>query len=246
MKVRPISIYIIKTVLLYLLFCSPTFAQNDTIPEATTNVTDTTKVQLKYGLRVGADLSKIINSFVNDEFSGFEIMGDFRLTRRWYIAGEFGVQEQTTIEDFLNITTKGTYIKAGADYNAYDNWYGMENMIYGGFRIAGSTFSQSLNSYGVYSRTQYWTPQFSSDEVIKQSGLTAFWAEFIVGLKAEVLNNLFLGANIQFKYMITQDQPDDFNNLYIPGFNKTYESSNFGFGFGYNVSYLIPIFKKDK
>lgn len=245
MKVRSISIYIIKTGLFYLLFCAPTFAQNDSI-STTITPADSTKIKQKYGLRVGVDLSKLVSTAINDDFSGFEIMGDFRLTRRWYVAGEFGIQEQTTVEDFLNVTAQGPYIKAGADYNAYDNWYGMDNMIYGGLRLAGSSFSQTLNSYGVYNQTQYWTPQFTSDEPIESTGLTAIWTELIVGIKAEVLNNLFLGANLQFKYMISENQPDGFKNLYIPGFNKTYESSNFGFGFGYNISYLIPVFKKDK
>ena len=245
MKVQQTLIYTIKTVLFCVLFCASSFAQNDSIPD-NTKETDTLKTQIKYGLRVGADLSKIVTSFIDEDFTGFEIMGDFRLTRKWYIAGEFGVQEQTTVEDFLNVTATGTYIKIGADYNAYDNWYGMDNMIYGGLRVAGSSFSQTLNSYTVYNQTQYWTPQFTSTESVKDSGLTAIWVEFIAGIKAEVLKNLFLGANLQFKYMISESQPETFNNLYVPGFNKTYESSNFGFGFGYNISYLIPIFKKDK
>ncbi len=242
---RPISIYIIKTLVFCVLFGAPTFAQNDSIPK-NSKETDTLKTQLKYGLRVGADLSRIVTSFIDEDFTGFEIMGDYRITRKWFIAGEFGVQEQTSVEDFLNVTAKGSYFKAGADYNAYDNWYGMDNMIYGGFRVAGSTFSQTLNSFTVYNQNQYWTPQFSSNSPIESSGLNAFWVEFIAGIKAEVLNNLFLGANLQFKYMVSQSHPDQFENLYIPGFNKVFESSNFGFGFGYNISYLIPLYKKDK
>ncbi|MCB0427034.1 MAG: hypothetical protein KDD16_06970, partial [Mangrovimonas sp.] len=76
------------------------------------------------------------------------------------------------------------------------------------------------------------------------SGLSAIWTEIIVGFKAEVLNNLYVGVNVQFKYMLTQDQPDNFENLYVPGYNKTYDSGRFGFGFGYNISYLIPLYKK--
>ncbi len=36
----------------------------------------------------------------------------------------------------------------------------------------------------------------------------------------------------------------EFDNLYIPGFNRTYDFSEFGAGFGYGISYLIPIYKK--
>ena len=155
-------------------------------------------------------------------------------------------EEKTTDAEFLNATTQGTYFKVGADYNAYQNWYGMENMIYGGLRVGVSSFSQTLNSYGVYSDNQYWSPQFTTSDAIEQKGLSAIWAEVIVGLKVEVLNNLYLGANMQFKYIASQDQPNNFENLYIPGYNKTYDSGNFGFGYGYNISYLIPLFKKAK
>ena len=45
------------------------------------------------------------------------------------------------------------------------------------------------------------------------------------------------------KMLISNKQPDNFENLYIPGFNRTY-NGNFGVGFNYSVSYLIPIYKK--
>ena len=35
----------------------------------------------------------------------------------------------------------------------------------------------------------------------------------------------------------------NFDNLYIPGFNRTYEGK-FGAGFNYSVSYFLPLYKK--
>ena len=54
------------------------------------------------------------------------------------------------------------------------------------------------------------------------------------------------GFNVQLKGLITETEPNNFENLYIPGFNRTYDSGRFGTGFNFNLSYLIPIFKKDK
>ena len=243
MKQTFIIKYIFNTLAFIFIFCATSHAQNDSIISVQT---DSLKYKENYGLRLGGDLSKIIRSFIDDEYKGFEINADFRLTRKWYLAGELGAEEKYTINDYLNTTTKGTYFKAGVDYNAYENWYGMENMLYGGFRVAASSFNQTLNSYGVYTQNQYWTPQFTSDESQEYNGLTAIWGEFIIGIKAEVLNNLYLGLNAQFKYMMSQDQPDNFENLFIPGFHKTYDSGGFGFGYGYTISYLIPFYKKDK
>ncbi|HAI19504.1 MAG: hypothetical protein CMP05_12985 [Xanthomarina sp.] len=235
--------YIINPFIAILFFCTIGQAQNDSI---VSTKTDSLKYKESYGLRLGGDLGKLIRSFIDDEYKGFEINADFRLTKKWYVAGEIGVEEKDTDNDYLNATTQGSYFKAGVDYNAYENWYGMENMIYGGFRVGASTFSQTLNSYGVYAQDQYWSPQLTSNESQKFSGLSALWGEFIVGLKVEVLNNLYLGLNAQFKYLISQDQPDNFENLYIPGFQKTYDSGGFGFGYGYSISYLIPFYKKNK
>ena len=64
------------------------------------------------------------------------------------------------------------------------------------------------------------------------------------GLKTEILNNLFIGFELQLKSVLKQRVRQDVTNLYIPGFNRTYESSNFGTGFNYSLTYLIPIIKK--
>ena len=122
----------------------------------------------------------------------------------------------------------------------------MGNLIYSGFRVGASTFSQTLNSYTVYNSDQYWDNPITITDAEEFDGLTAIWVELILGMKAEVLPNLFLGANVQFKILASETEPDNFENLYIPGYNRTFDSGRFGIGFGYNVSYLIPIYKKAK
>ena len=226
-----------------LFFCVSIDAQNDSIA-STAN--DSLKIKQKYGLRLGGDVGKLIRSFADEDYKGFEVSADYRLKNRLYIAGEIGVEEKTDVTDYLNITTDGSYIKAGIDYNLYQNWLGMDNMIYTGFRAGFSTFSHTLNNFNVYSTNQYWQPQFSSNEAIKFNDLTAVWLELIVGLKAEIFNNLYIGLNVQLKGLATETEPENFQNIYIPGFNKTYDSSGIGVGYGYTLSYRIPLYKKEK
>lgn len=214
--------------------------------EEDTKTIDSVNYSQEYGLRVGVDFGKLIRTAVDDDYSGFEINGDFRLTKKLYIAGELGTEEKTTTTDFLSTTANGNYIKIGIDYNMYSNWLGMNNMIYSGFRTGFSTFSQTRNSYTIYNQDQFWQPQFTNTEAEEFSGLSATWLELIIGIKAEVFNNLFIGINAQLKGSISDKSPENFENPYIPGFNKTYDSGNFGVGYGYTISYLIPIFKKDK
>ena len=122
----------------------------------------------------------------------------------------------------------------------------MDNMIYAGFRVGASTFSQTLNSYSVYSTNQYWQPQFSSSDSQEFKGLNAVWMELIIGLKVQLFNNFYLGLNAQLKGLVSETIPNNFQNIYISGFNKTYDSSKVGVGYGYTLSYLIPLYKKDK
>ena len=197
----------------------------------------------KYGLRVGVDLAKPLRTLIEDGYSGFEIMGDFRVTKKFYAALELGNEKKDWNEPYINTKTSGTYAKVGFDYNAYENWLGMENAITLGLRYGFSTFKQELLSYRIYTNN----PAFPTETITtpqEYSGLTAHWAELIVGIKTEILNNLYLSINAQLKRKITEQQPDTFENLYIPGFHRTYDYSKFGVGYGYSVSYLIPIFKK--
>ena len=224
---------------LILLFSANLLAQNDSI------VNDSIVYKQKYGLRLGGDLNKLVRSFVNDDYKGFEINADYRITKNLYLAGELGTEEKITETDYLKTTTSGSYFKAGADINVYENWFGMENLIYMGLRTGIATFKQERNEYTIYNTDQYWD-QFSTTESTEFSGLSAIWIELVVGVKAEVFNNLYVGFNAQLKRLVSDDQPSNFENIYIPGFNKTYDSTNIGVGFGYNISYLIPLYKKDK
>jgi hypothetical protein len=201
----------------------------------------------KYGLRIGGDVFKLARSFYDEDYTGFEVNADFRLNKKIYIAGEIGFEEKITTTDFLKSTASGSYLRGGIDYNLYQNWLDMENMIFAGFRIGAATFSQDINGFTIYDvNNLFWNQQFSSGEGEKFSNLTALWTEIIFGTKVQVLPNLYIGFNVQLKFMLSNTQPNNFENLYIPGFNRTYSNSSFGAGFGYNISYLIPIYKRDK
>ncbi|MGC6432499.1 MAG: DUF6048 family protein [Jejuia sp.] len=242
MKQRRISNYFISLGIV-ILVCAPLQSQNDTIPNV---ANDSTVVKLKYGLRVGADTGKLIRSFLDDNYTGIELIADYRITKKLYIAGELGNEERIVTTDFLNTTTKGSYFKAGIDYNLYENWLDMDNMVFFGPRVGFSTFNHTINEYAVYSTNQYWAPQNTVSEPTKIEGLTAIWTELILGIKAELFNNLFFGLNAQLKVLISETEPENFQNIYIPGFHKTYDSTRIGVGYGYTLSYRIPLYKKNK
>ena len=195
-----------------------------------------------YGLRLGVDISKPIKAQIDGSFSGFEIVVDYRISNRFYVAAELGNEEETTQEDFSNSTSKGQYIRLGFNYNAYENWLDMNNEIFTGFRYGFSVFDQTLNNYTPNVNSLY----FPSENIISpitDTGLTAHWTEFMLGIKVETFKNLFLSASVSYKIMLSVEDQENFKTLFSPGFNRIFETGT-GFGFNYTISYLIPFAKK--
>lgn len=221
-----------------LLLCSGSrvLAQQDT-------AANDSIIKNKYGLRVGVDLFNPIATFIDDNRSGLELVADYRVSKKWFAAAELGFLENETDLDNINFTTEGQYIKIGADYNAYENWLDMENLIYIGARYGFSTFSQTLNSGRLNADALFGEQPISAPQEF--NGLNAHWVELVVGIKAELFNNLYLGFSFSGKRMITTKEPDNFKNLFVPGFNRVF-LNNSGFGFNYTLSYLLPLYKKPK
>ena len=77
-NLKPMLKYITSTAICMLMVIS-SLAQNDSIPQ------DSLKYSLKYGMRVGTDISKLIRTVVDDDFTGFEINADYRIKPNMYI-----------------------------------------------------------------------------------------------------------------------------------------------------------------
>ena len=201
------------------------------------------KAVTAYGLRLGGDLSKLLRTAFDPNYSGFEVVGDLRFSKRFYAALELGYEERFWSEQNLEAQINGSYIKVGADFNAYRNWTGMNNAITTGLRYGLCNFSNTLLRYPVYTTNPTFPSSIREDNV-DYSGLTAGWIEFILAVKTELWSNLFLSLNVQLKHLIHEDTPGNFANLVIPGFNKTNDFSAFGVGYGYTLTYFIPILKR--
>lgn len=241
MKQKHIFVFFISL----LAFTQLSISQTDEIEGVIPAVQDTTQNATSqfYGLRVGGDIAKPLRTLIDADYSGFEIVADFRIKKNHYVAAEIGSETRTTILTNLNNTTIGSYIKAGFNYNAYENWFGMNNLIYVGARAGFSSFRQELNSYTISTTN----PLFGDDTRLDTrdfTGLSSTWLEFQLGLQTELFSNLYLGINVQLKRSLSRTEPDDFTNVFIPGFGKTTDDSQFGLGYGYTLSYLIPVFKK--
>ena len=199
-------------------------------------------------LRVGMDIVKPIRTQLNSEFQGLELVGDLRLNRRIFVAAEIGSEKRTQQSELINFTTNGSYLKLGIDYNFFNNWKGMNNALYLGLRFARSLHTHTVNSYELYQLDQYLNETTSSGFLVgEREQLSNGWMELIFGTKVQLLPNLYAGISIRLNILLTNPQPDNFGNLYAPGFNKITDENSFGAGFNYTISYSFPFrFKKEK
>ncbi len=218
-----------------LLFSGLHIYAQDSIPKIT-------KYPQRYGIRIGTDVFKASRNIWDKNYTGFEVNADYRLKENLYGVAEIGMEKKFKEEDQLSFTTKGNYIKIGVDYNLHKNWLDMENIIFVGGRYGLSLHSQQLHSYKIYTQNPYFGESEVYPELLSK-GLSAHFVELVGGIKVEVLNNLFLSFSVRLNYLITQKQPEGFENLYLPGFGRKY-SGNIGANFNYGISYFIPLYKK--
>ena len=180
---------------------------------------------------------------LTEDYKGLSLYGDVKIKERLFIVSELGSDEKELRTDNLRSKFSGNYIKAGLNYNLYNNLPGLNNEIYVGFRFATSKFKSEISEYIIYNKDRFWSQDPIFDNIINK-GLNANWVELIIGINAELLNNLFMGLSLRLNRMLNQKKPENFTNLYIPGFNKVTENNNFGTGLTYSLIYQIPIIKK--
>ena len=221
------------SVAIIILFSVKNFSQTEN---------DSVVVKNEYGIRIGLDFSKQIR-MLTENYKGLSLYGDVKIKERLFIVSELGSDEKELRTDNLRSKFSGNYIKAGLNYNLYNNLPGLNNEIYVGFRFATSKFKSEISEYIIYNKDRFWSQDSIFDNIINK-GLNANWLELIIGINAELLNNFFMGLSLRLNRMINQKKPENFTNLYIPGFNKVTENNNFGTGLTYSLIYQIPIIKK--
>ena len=203
---------------------------------------DSISYKERYGLSLGVDLNKASRSIYDDDFEGIQLYGDYRISRDVFLAAEIGFDDVIFRNPVFVKNTTGSYLKLGANWNVYENWIGMQNQIYVGGRLAVSSFSHELQEFKISTRDNFFGNDIRTDNR-EFNDLLATWAEFQLGIRVELVKNVFLGTHIQFKGRVTDTEINNFDHFYIPGFFETNDRSNFGFGWGYTLTYLLP-FKK--
>ena len=200
-----------------------------------------------FALRGGLDLIKLGRTQFEEGYQGLEIVGDLRLNRRLAVAAEVGSEKRTQQTEQINFTTAGSYIKLGIDYNFFNNWKGMDNALFVGFRLARSIHTHTVNNYTLYALNQYLPVNTSQGFLTgEREQLSTGWFEFLFGSKVELLPNFYAGISLRMHALLNNKQPQDFGNLFAPGFNRITDDNKFGGSINYTLTYSFPFRFKRK
>ncbi len=239
MRKRQIYIFIISLV----LPSSMVLSQTETISNDSLIINN--KILKINKLRIGFDLFKPIKSSSDGDDLNYELVSDLQITENLYLAAEYGLIDRLIEDENINFNSNGSFLRFGFDYNMFKNWVGMDNSIYIGLRYASSNFSNKIESYNIRNSDSYFSNTVENDfETIDHSNLSGNWIEVVTGIKVEMFNNIYLGLSFRLNKLLSTKKPNNFDNLFIPGFNKVTDNNTWGSGFNYTLTYSIPLRKK--
>ena len=234
---------------IYLFIISICLSTNMLIGQTESNSNDTLIKKDKLlninKIRLGFDILKPILSSSEGDNLNYEIVGDLQLTENIYLAGEYGLVDKVIEDENINFNSSGSFLRIGFDYNMFENWIGMDNSIYVGLRYGTSSFSSKILDYNVRNKDSYFSNLVTNEfQTIEYSNLSGNWIEILLGIKVETFKNVYLGLSLRLNKLLSDKKPNNFGNLFIPGFNKVTDENTFGSGFNYTLTYSIPLKKR--
>jgi len=239
MKKRQTYIFIISLIIPSAMVFSQTESEVNDSLTAKNKILNISKI------RFGFDVFKPIKSLSEGDNLNYEIVGDLQITDNLYLAAEYGLIDRLIEDENINFNSNGSFLRFGFDYNMFKNWVGMNNAIFVGLRYGSSNFSNKIVSYNVRNSDAYFSNFVDNNyQTIDHSNLNGSWLEVVAGVKVETFNNVYLGFSLRLNKLLSTKKPENFDNLFIPGFNKVTDENTFGSGFNYTLTYSIPLRKK--
>jgi len=217
-----ISGFIISALLLFSVWC---------------NAQDTIRypINAMKGIRIGADLSKpLLPLMFNGERMGLEFTADVHVKGNFFAVAEAGWLRANLDKEDYHYLESGFYGKLGVDNNLLKSRRPNSNdIVYAGARYGISIFSHQADRITIPG--YFWSE--ATNQIIPKNTLSAQWLELLLGVKAEVLKNLYVGLTFRFKFRIVSPK-DDYSTPYlIPGYG--YGNEGYSLGLNYYISYNI-------
>lgn len=186
------------------------------------------------GIRVGADITRPFQDlWIKGNRYGSEFTADMELWPNLFPTFETGLDFMKLKTDFVDYKSSGSYSRIGIDYNVLQaENTNDKNIFVVGLRYGFAIAKQQVNSYTIDS---YWKPVTGN---FGSQNYGAHWAEFLIGMKGEVIKNIYLGWTIRGKILVDKKDLGMPPVFFVPGYGKA--SHSFNADFTYTISYNLP------
>jgi hypothetical protein len=186
------------------------------------------------GIRAGFDLTRPFQDWWTDGSRyGSELSFDLELWPNWFPALETGYEVMKLKTENIDYASSGNFTRIGFDYNFLEaETVKDKDLFYAGLRYGFSLAHQKTYKYQI---DNYWGPETGS---YPRQDYTAHWIEMVVGLKGEVLKNVYLGWSVRGKIKLSEKNLDMPPVYFIPGYGKA--EKGFTLDFSYSIYYNLP------
>ena len=188
------------------------------------------------GIRIGIDVSKPFYPLIyNSERIAFEATADMHVKDNFFAVVEAGwLRVNLDRDTAFRYKSNGVYLKAGFDYNLLKSRRPFSNdIVYAGFRYGYSVFNDEADNITIPGN--YW-PDITGQHIPRNT-MNAHWLELLLGVRAEVLKNLYVGLTFRFKFKIVSPKNGYSTPYVIPGYGNA--NSGTSMGLNYYLSYNI-------
>jgi hypothetical protein len=188
------------------------------------------------GVRVGVDVSKpLLPLMSNNRQFGIEAAVDKHIWENMFGVIEAGwLRVNLENDTAYHYRSNGVYGKLGIDYNLLKSRRPYSNdILYAGVRYGMSVFSHQADNITIPG--YYWPDAHGQN--FPKTMVNTHWMELLMGVKAEVLKNFYIGLTFRFKFKIVSPK-DNYSKPYrIPGYGSGTEG--YSLGLNYYLSYNI-------
>ncbi len=187
-------------------------------------------------IEVGVDVGGFAQKVFGSDYTSASASVTANIKNRYLPVIEIGYGEIDTKHEETSITykTKAPFFKIGCDYNFFFKKTHLPGYLFGGIRIAHSSFNYDVSAPDL--KDPVWgniTIPFTYNDV---KGSTT-WSELVVGVKAKIMKNFHLGWSARYRVLLSNKKSENCEPLYIPGLGMSNSSK---FGFTYNLIYNLP------
>lgn len=201
------------------------------------------------GIRLGTDFSYPVWMIFEPDDQRVEFSAELNVSNRFFAVLETGYSRIRSVRppNSFEYINRGFYVRAGFDYNLLHRLLRDEalfiGMQYGQARFEHEIFYIVNDSYwGIRDLDFNDVPDFPARAT--DTGMSLSWVEATAGLKARIWKQFYAGYTFRFQFRLQTVDGENMKATSVPGFNKT--TNGFNIGFGYHIWYQIPFRKKTK